>query len=190
MAMKVLILNASPRKNGTTTKILSAIKKGLLKKHQVEWVDIARLDMKPCVGCLKCRPDKICAMQHDDAHIVGKSIMEADALVVGTPTYWGNMSGQLKVLFDRCVPIFEYTNGLKIKHVQKGKTAMIIVTSAAPFPVNLLGSQGRGAVKSVKTVLKAGGYKITNVLNISGTNHFEKHSKKLLKKAIKLGENI
>lgn len=188
--MKVLILNASPRKNGTTTKILSAIKEGLLKKHQVEWVDIAQLNIKPCVGCLKCRPDKICVMQRDDAHSVGKSIMEADVLIVGTPTYWGNMSGQLKVLFDRCVPIFEYVNGLKVKPVQKGKKAMIVVTSAAPFPVNLLGSQSRGAVKSLKTVLKAGGYNISNVLNISGTNNFEKHSKRLLRRAIKLGENI
>ncbi len=188
--MKVLILNASPRKNGTTTKILHAIEEGILKKHQVEWVDVIDLDMKPCLGCFRCRPDKKCIMQHDDAHRVGESIKEADVLVVGTPTYWGNMTGQLKILFDRCVPIFEYIDGFNIKPVQKGKKALIIVTSATPFPFNLLGTQSRGAIKSLKTVLKAGGYIITNVLNISGTGNFERRSKNLLEKAKKLGESI
>lgn len=85
--MKVLILNASPRKNGTTTRILHAIEEGALKKHQVEWVDIIGLDIKPCIGCLQCRPNKKCIMQYDDAHRVGELIMAADTLIVGTPTY-------------------------------------------------------------------------------------------------------
>lgn len=100
------------------------------------------------------------------------------------------MTGQLKNLFDRCVPIFEYIDGLIIKPVQKGKKAFIIVTSASPFPFNLLGSQSRGAVKSLKTVLKAGGYTIKNVQNISGTGNFEKYSKKILERAKEHGESI
>lgn len=188
--MKVLILNASPRKNGTTARILHAIEEGAAKKHHIEWVDVNGLNMKPCIGCLQCRPDKRCVMQYDDAHRIGELISDAEVLIVGTPTYWGNMTGPLKIVFDRCVPIFEYIDGFNIKPAQKGKIAFIVVTSTTPFPFNLLGSQSRGAVRSLKTVLKSGGYSIRNVFNIPRTGNFEKRSDRLLKKAKRIGESL
>lgn len=188
--MKILILNASPRKNGVTARILHEIEESASKKHETERVNINELNMKSCIGCLQCRPDKKCVLQYDDAHRVGEMIKNADILIVGTPTYWGNMTGPLKILFDRCVPIFEYIDGSKIKPVQKGKKALIVVASAAPFPFNLLGSQSKGAVKSLKTILKSGGYSITDVFNVSGTANFEKHSGRLLEKAGKIGKSI
>lgn len=188
--MKILILNGSPKNNGSTAKILKAIGQGISKTHHVQWVDVNDLNMKSCTGCMQCRPDKNCILPEDDAHRVGQLIAEADALIVGTPTYWGNITGQLKILFDRSVPIFEYIDGLKIKPVQQGKKALIVVTSAAPFPFNLLNSQSRGAVKSLKTILKSGGYRISRIFNISGTTNFDKRSDELLNKAKRIGENF
>ena len=104
--MGVLILNGSPRKKGTVAMLLKNMSDAVSQKKEVEWVDVYDLEMKPCIACMKCRPDGECLLPEDDAHIVGRKIKAADGLIVGTPTHWGNMSSQLKVLFDRNVPVF------------------------------------------------------------------------------------
>ena len=91
-------------------------------------------------------------------HIVGRKIQAADALVIGCPTYWGNMTGPLKLLFDRIVPILEYVStegGSSPKPRQKDKKAIIVIASSAPWPFNLLSSQSRGTIHAIKTVLNS-----------------------------------
>jgi NAD(P)H-dependent FMN reductase len=188
--MNILILNASPRKNGTTVKILNSIREGFPDTVSVDWIDVNQLNMKPCIGCLKCRPDKKCILPGDDGHLTGELINKADKIIIGTPTYWGNITGPLKTLFDRNVPAFEYIEGFKIIPQQKGKEAVLVITSEAPFPFNHLSSQSRGAVKSLKTVLHSGGFKIKKTLNIGGSNNFESKSMNILRKARKIGERI
>jgi multimeric flavodoxin WrbA len=104
--MNLLVLNGSPRKNGTVSILLKAVADGASEKHKVAWIDVYDLKMKPCIACMKCRPDKTCALTSDNAHTVGQKIKSADGLIVGTPTHWGNMSAPLKILFDRNVPVF------------------------------------------------------------------------------------
>ena len=77
-------------------------------RHDVEQIDVYDLSIKPCISCMKCRPDKPCALPRDDAHDIAEKIAAADVLVVGTPTYWGNMSAPLKALFDRIVTTLEH----------------------------------------------------------------------------------
>ncbi len=177
--MKVLILNGSPRKKGVTSQILNQMENLLGNLTTVEHLSVYDMDIKPCIGCLKCRPDKSCVLKEDDAHRTVNKIDEADLMIVGSPTYWGNMSGPLKILFDRAVPTFEYIDGLNIKPVQKGKKAIIVTSSSAPYPFNLLGSQSRGTVKSIKTILKSGGYKIIKTINIPNANNFDRKRDKV-----------
>jgi multimeric flavodoxin WrbA len=82
-------------------------------------------EIKPCVWCFSCRPDKICVLPRDGGHTIAEWIEAADILIVGTPIYWGNMSGPMKTLFDHCVPVFEYIDGVTIRRRQKGKKAVI-----------------------------------------------------------------
>jgi multimeric flavodoxin WrbA len=167
--MKVLILNGSPRRDGSTAAVLKAVYAGASVAHEVEWVDVNRIDLYPCVGCLKCRPDGECVLPEDDAHRLGRKIDAADVLVIGTPTYWGNMTGPLKALLDRNVPVSEFVDGTSpSRPVQKGKKAIVVTTSSSPWPVHLLPSQGAGAVRAVKTVLRAGGYRIVGTINVPG----------------------
>jgi NAD(P)H-dependent FMN reductase len=187
----ILILNCSPRKKGVTTSILRAIADGISTENQIEWVDVNKLSIKPCSGCLKCRPDKECVLPPDDGHRVGELLKASDLLIVGTPTYWGNITGPLKLLFDRNVPTFEYIDGRKLpKPNLKGKKAIIVIASAAPYPFNLLPSQSRGTVRALKTVLRAGGYKIVKTINIPNANHFDKIKAKMLAKAKTLGQSL
>jgi multimeric flavodoxin WrbA len=103
--MKILVLNGSPRKSGTVVSLLQAVTEPLSAEHEVEWIDVCKLNMKYCSACMACREKETCILPEDDAHMVGKRIQEADALVIGTPTHWGNMCAPLKLLFDRNVSL-------------------------------------------------------------------------------------
>jgi NAD(P)H-dependent FMN reductase len=190
----ILILNGSPRKKGVTTTILKIIAdEARSAGAEVEWVDVNDLSIRPCIGCLKCRPDKKCILPRDDAHRIGELIEGCSGLVVGTPTYWGNMTGPLKLLFDRNVTTLEdyvlYTMRFpRPKH--KGKKAAIVTASLAPFPFNQLPSQSRGAIRAVKTVLNAAGFDITEQINVPVTPDPANIGNRWLSKARKLGRSM
>lgn len=192
--MNVLIINASPRKNGITTSLLAEAERTVKPTHDADVVRINDLTMKPCIGCLKCRPDKACVLPRDDAHILAEKIKRSDLLILGVPVYWGNMPGTLKTFFDRNVPLFEYCEAKAIRYIPRpqlrGKKAILIVSGGAPFPYNLLQSQSRGTIRSLKTILKAGGVKIAAVLNVSDSYNFEKKRLHYLRKVALMVRSI
>ncbi len=190
----ILFLNASPRKKGVTTTLLRIIADGARSAGaEVEWVDVNDLSIRPCIGCLKCRPDKECILPKDDAQRVGELIEKCSGLVVGTPTYWGNMTGPLKLLFDRIVPVIEYYVLYEKRFPRprhKGKKAAIVTASLTPFPFNQLSSQSRGALRAVKTVLNAGGFDIRKRINVPLPLDPAHIDERWLSKARKLGREI
>ncbi|NMM64748.1 flavodoxin family protein [Clostridium sp. P21] len=188
---KVLILNGSPRKDGIVYNLLKEISNNLKENSEIEWIDVYNLKMKPCIACMKCRTGGKCVLPNDDAHIIGEKIQSADALIVGTPTYWGNMSSQLKVLFERNVPVFmgESSKGIPVPK-QKGKMAAIVVSCTTPWPFNFIASESRGALNSVKEVLHYSGYKIVGKLVKPGTKTNRSISEKMLNKARSIAAKI
>lgn len=189
---KVLVLNGSPRKEeGTVYTLLSAIAEGAQEKSEVKWIDLYDLALQPCRGCMKCRKSGVCILPADGAHAVANEIMKADSLVVGTPTYWGNMSGQLKLLFDRLVPVLmdESAGGMPIGR-HKGKRAAIVTACTTPWPFNFIAAESRGAVNAVKEVLFYSGYKTVGTVVKPGTKMNKKISEKLIRKARKIGVKL
>ncbi len=189
--MKIVILNGSPRKNGTVTTLLKAVTEPLSIKHETEWIDVCRLDMKFCTACMACRDKETCVLPEDDAHRVGKKIQQADALVIGTPTHWGNMCAPLKLLFDRNVPVFmgESPRGIP-EPKQKGKRAVIVTACTTPWPFNFIFPESRGAIRAVKEVLHYGGYKLAGTITKSGTKKSNEISPFLMEKAERLGKKL
>jgi NAD(P)H-dependent FMN reductase len=188
--MKMLVLNGSPKKKGKVAGLLAAVIDGADGRYDVEYINVYGLSIKPCISCMKCRPDKPCALPTDDAHAVAEKISVADVLVVGTPTYWGNMSAPLKALFDRIVTTLEYIEirGLRLpRPLLKGKRAVIVTASSAPWPLNLLPSHARGAVKSVSIILKAGGCRIVGTIMLGNTRTMGAIPPRVLGKARRIG---
>jgi len=183
----ILALNASPRSNGVTTTLLRAVVEGIDASEPVQWVDVNGLHVHPCLGCLRCRPDRVCVLPRDDGHRIGEMIADATALVIGSPCYWGNMTGPLKTLLDRNVPVFEYLGEGLPKPRQKGKPALLVVASNAPSPWHLLPWQSRGTVRVVKTVLRAGGYRLHRVINVPNARRFEERRSRLEAEARRSG---
>ncbi len=192
--MNVLIINASPRKNGITSSLLAEAEATVNSTHDTDSVRIHDLDVKPCIGCLKCRPDKACVLPRDDAHILAEKLKRSGLLILGSPVYWGNMRGTLKTFFDRNVPLFEYCEAKAIRYVPKpqlkGKKASLIVSGGSPFPYNLLPSQSRGTIRSLRTILKAGGVKIVSVLNVSDAYNFDKRREHYLRKVARMVNSV
>lgn len=189
--MKILVLNGSPRRNGTVASLLNSVTESLSTEHEIEWIDVCNLKIKYCTTCMVCREKEICILPEDDAHIVGKKIQDADGLVIGTPTHWGNMCAPLKLLFDRNVPIFmgESLKGMPMPR-QKGKRAVVVTSCTTPWPFNFILPESRGAIRAVREVLHYGGYKIVGTLTKPGTKKSKEISASLKSKAKRLGEKL
>ena len=190
----ILVLNSSPRKTGVTSSLLRIVAdEARSAGAEVEWVDVNSLSIRPCIGCLKCRPDKKCILPKDDAHRIGELLERCSALVVATPTYWGNMPGPLKLLFDRNVPVLEYYELYTWRFPRprhKGKPAAIITASLSPFPFNYLPSQGSGAIRAVKLVLNAAGFDVRRQINVPMTRNVAHIGERWLAKAGRLGKKM
>ncbi|MGN1100762.1 MAG: flavodoxin family protein, partial [Huintestinicola sp.] len=95
--MKIVIINGSPRINGATSKILHSLEEKLLSYDNVsiEFVNIGEYNINPCRGCCVCYKSGKCYID-DDAENLSEKIASADGLIIGSPTYASNISGQLK----------------------------------------------------------------------------------------------
>ena len=189
--MKILALNGSPRRDGAVAGLLKASLVPVREAHDVEWVNVCDLHMAPCTACMACRQNGGCVLPEDGAHRVGERIRHADALVVGTPTHWGNMCAPLKLLFDRNVPVFmgKSDRGRPVPR-QKGKRALIVTACDTPWPFDFLLAESRGAVRAVRHVLRAGGYRIIGSVARSGRRRSEDLPARLSAKAQRLGGRL
>lgn len=102
--MRSLIINGSPRRNGTIGTMMRVASETL--GPDAELVHIGDCRIAPCTACMRCRETGECSLPHDDGHDLADKIRNADLLVIGSPTHWGGMSAPLKNLFDRNVPVF------------------------------------------------------------------------------------
>lgn len=171
--MKILFLNASPRLKGYTVRAMKCIESNLNPNHNVEWVHINNLDIKPCQGCLRCRPNKECVLPEDDGHRVARLIRNADALVIGSPTYFGNVTGPFRTLIDRSLTALEEiaASGLEMPTpLHKGKNAAMVTSLNTPAPFSELPNQGGGTLLAMQTTLNAGGYDIVGSIMIDGAS--------------------
>ena len=189
--MKALILNGSPRIDGAVASILKEISNDLKTKFEVDWVDIYKLNIKPCIGCRGCRKnDTECVQKEDDAQIIGRKIMNTDALIIGTPTHFSNMSSPLKALLDRNgTTLFTETSGIPVAK-QKGKPVIIVTACMSPFFLSFLFGMTRGVIKNIKVYLKLGGYNIIGTLIKSGTAKNVEMQPLLVKKLKRLNKKL
>ncbi len=99
--MKIVILQGSPNKNGSTAILTEEFKKGAeAAGHEVQRIDVDELDIKPCTGCVACGYEGPC-VQKDDNQFVRSAVLDADMIVFATPLYYYGMSAQLKIVVDR-----------------------------------------------------------------------------------------
>lgn len=119
--MKITVLFASPNEEGSTAILTSRFADGVREAgHEVEVIDVTRLNIAPCTGCIACGYEGFC-VQHDDNAQIREAILASDMVVFATPLYYYGMSAQLKTVVDR---FCSYNSSLARKHL---KSALLAV---------------------------------------------------------------
>ena len=99
--MKIVILQGSPNKKGSTDVLAEQFRKGAEEAgHTVQRFDLTDLQIRPCTGCVSCGYEGPC-VQKDENQIIRQAVLEADMIVFATPLYYYGMSAQLKTVIDR-----------------------------------------------------------------------------------------
>ena len=107
--MKVLIINGSPRQKGNTSIALAEIAKQLEKlgiESEIVW--IGNKPVRGCIACNTCK-DKpgACVFDDDVCNGISAKMNSSDALIVGSPVYWGQPNGAVLSIIQRAF----YSNG-------------------------------------------------------------------------------
>lgn len=100
--MKALLINGSPHKEGNTALALAEVARRLNENGiETETLWIGTKAVQGCIGCYKCMELGRCVFQDDLYNSVRGALEAADALIVGSPTYYAGPNGSLCALLDR-----------------------------------------------------------------------------------------
>ena len=101
--MKILGIQGSPRKKGSSDFLLSSFLETAEKEFGAETkkIHIVDYDIKPCIGCYVCKKEKECNIDDDLKNKVFPSIFSSDIVVISSPIYFANIPAYLKNLIDR-----------------------------------------------------------------------------------------
>lgn len=107
--MKVLAIHGSPRTvSSTTRKVVQFVLSGAAEAGaETEIVDLCDLHVTPCTACEACSLNGICINDDDVPPLLGR-MKEADGIILASPVYIDNVSGQMKVFFDRLADAIHY----------------------------------------------------------------------------------
>ncbi|VBB07129.1 nadph-dependent fmn reductase [Lucifera butyrica] len=131
--MKIIGFSASPRKEGNTAWIINKILEGA-KEQGAEtrsWY-FSDLDIKPCQSCYGCKQGELRCIIKDDMQKLYDAMEHADALVLGSPTYMGQMSAQAKIFTDRLFAQYHPRFSPQFKEQNAGKKLVLVFNQGNP----------------------------------------------------------
>jgi multimeric flavodoxin WrbA len=102
--MKVIAINGSPRKGGNTRLLLETVLEPLASAGwETEIVQLGGRNIHGCRACFKCweNKDNRCVFGKDVFNEVYEKVLAADAISLGSPTYFADVTAELKAFIDR-----------------------------------------------------------------------------------------
>ncbi|MFH1772310.1 MAG: flavodoxin family protein [Candidatus Omnitrophota bacterium] len=102
--MKVVAINSSPRIGGNTEQLIKAVFDQLKQENiSTELIQIGGQTIRGCLACMKCweKKDEKCVIEGDKINELIQKLKNADCIILGSPTYFGNVSSELKAFIDR-----------------------------------------------------------------------------------------
>lgn len=180
---KVVAFIGSPRRNGNVATLVKEIVRGASEAGaETKIYHLNDLNLRGCQSCMFCREHESCCLK-DDYQSIFEEIKTADALVLGSPIYILQVSGQMKTLLDRFYPLTDKQHkprfGIK-------KTVMVY-TYGVPIPFMF-----RRYMSYNNKALKAMGIRVTKTIIGMGAYTPDAISKKnrLLHKAFNVGKAL
>ncbi|MDD5678354.1 MAG: flavodoxin family protein [Kiritimatiellae bacterium] len=113
--MKVIGFSGSPRKDANTDRLVRQVLAGAREAGaETKFIRIADLKISGCTSCYHCKTHYTCSIK-DDMQAIYAVIHGADACVIGSPVYMGQVSGQTKIFWDRLLPLFNADFSTRLK---------------------------------------------------------------------------
>ncbi|HRT06689.1 MAG TPA: flavodoxin family protein [Kiritimatiellia bacterium] len=113
--MKALAINGSPRKGGNTEILLRKVLEPLAAAgHKTEYVQVGGTRIRGCTACGACGrlKNKRCVIEDDIFNLAFAKMLEADAIVIGSPVYFADVTAETKALIDRAGRVARTNGGL------------------------------------------------------------------------------
>lgn len=133
--MKLIAVNGSPRPNFNTAKLVKEAVRGA-EEHgaETEYVDLYKIANKGCISCFACkridRESCVCQVK-DDIQPLFERILNADALVVGSPVYFGDVTAGTQAFLERLVfPALSYDDFSSRVYTGKVNCGLILTMNA------------------------------------------------------------
>jgi len=133
--MNVVAILGSPRRNGNSETLAREALREAEKQGANATVHVLNaMKYRGCQGCESCKTGREDCALKDDLTPVLASIHEADALLVASPVYFGELTSQLKAFMDRCYSFAkpDFMNRPDVSRLAPGKKLLFILSQAAP----------------------------------------------------------
>ncbi|MFO8112471.1 MAG: flavodoxin family protein [Desulfosalsimonadaceae bacterium] len=165
---KVLGVGGSPRKNGNSDVLLSRILKGVggagLAAHAVQ---LRQYQYQGCIGCEKCREDKICTGLKDGMTLMYPDVFESKGLVLASPTHNYNITAWMKAFIDRLYCFYEFDDhrprGHSSRLAGQGRKAVLAAVCEQVDKADM-----GFTIPAMRAPLEAMGYEIIGELPVYG----------------------
>jgi len=125
--MKVVAFNGSARRKGNTQHLIDLVLAELEARGiHTETVSLAGRPMRGCMACLKCfqNQNRRCVLEDDALNDCVAKMMEADGILLGSPTYFANVSTEMKALIDRAGMVSKANGEMLSRKVGAGVVAV------------------------------------------------------------------
>lgn len=140
--MKVLLVNASPRKQGNTFIALSEIAKQLEKNDiESEIVQLGTQPVRSCIACSQCRTKDLghCVFDDDLCNRISERMLSSDAFIIGSPVYYGQPNGAAMSLVQRLMysagHLFRNKPAAAVAVCRRGGATAALQTMTMPFQI-------------------------------------------------------
>ena len=198
--MKVIGINASPRKKANTQTLVEAILSGAEDKGaETNLVNLRELKINGCLGCEGCKKHLGKCVQKDDLTPLLHEMTTYDSIVMGTPVYWYHVTSQFKMLVDRLYCFLEFgenpeTGQTIIKsEFPEGKKMIILISRGDPEPPEMFPQFYDHLDEWLNLIplsLNAGKYEIFHQYGTGIERKMARDDPEILKKAKKKGDGL
>ena len=147
--MKVLAINGSPRKKWNTATLLNNVLEGAASQGaETKLIHLFDLDYKGCISCFSCKLKDgksygRCAVKDDLTPVLGK-IESVDALILGSPIYFGEVTGATRSFLERLLfPYAVYDANHSTLFKKKIRTGLIYTMNIKESQLKQVGYEQR-----------------------------------------------
>lgn len=189
---EILGVSGSPRRNGNSDVLLKKIISGVAKENISSCnLNLTNVKFQGCIGCERCRKDKICTGLIDGMSIVYNQVISSKGLILVSPTHNYNVTSWMKAFIDRLYCFYNFENSIprswSSQFADQDRKAVVVAICEQENKEDM-----GFTLDAMKKPLEALGYEIVGELSVFRIFHKGKvkDDKAAMEKAHELGVKL